>query len=112
MENWHFWLRSLYPFALGYLSEGIHDVGNIDAVGTAGSTGLTRSTNPDSIAIQDLILQTQMNGANDFMWRDIHGKGYRTTVGALFTLETGGDFLSAFSLYCFAEGRVGDYCFG
>ena len=70
-------------------------MGYINSVGTSCGAGFTRSAYPDSIAIENLVFQAEMNRTNKLMGDDVHRKREGTAIGTFLTLEASGDFLLA-----------------
>ena len=69
---------------------------DIDFIRATGGAGLAGSADPDSIAIEDFVDQTETEGMNYLVRSDIHGKGQRAAISAFFTLVAGRNILSAF----------------
>ena len=49
-------------------------MGNINVIGAPGGAGLTGSTDPDGVAVQNLIRLPEVKEAHDFMRYNIHGE--------------------------------------
>jgi hypothetical protein len=88
------------------LPQRIHDVGDVDVVGTTSGAGLAGGTNPDGFGSEKFFLEPQLDHSHDLVGQDIHGKGHRTAVGALAALVAMGNFFTTAGFKYLKEFRV------
>jgi hypothetical protein len=73
----------------GQVTQGVHDLGNINVVGTPDAARVTGGTDPDRLRTKDLLTVAILNMAKDPVGKKIHGVGDRTPRRALLALITG-----------------------
>jgi hypothetical protein len=67
----------------------IHDLCNIDVVGTSNTACVTGCTNPDRLRTEDPFPVAILDMAEDLIGKKVHGIGNRAPGRALLTLVTG-----------------------
>jgi hypothetical protein len=68
--------------------QGVHEMGYVYLIGTAGNTALTCSAHPDRRTPEHFVLKPQLAKAHDLVGRIIHGKACITTKGTGQALVT------------------------
>jgi len=72
----------------GDASQGVHNLCDINAVGTPDTAGMAGSAEPYTICGQYFIPMAILDMAEQLVWQDIHGEIERTSSRALLTLKT------------------------
>jgi hypothetical protein len=80
---------------IGYASQSIHYLGDIDAVGASNTAGVAGSAEPDAVCGQHLVAMSILDMAEELVGQDIHGKIQRASRRALLALKTILYFFSA-----------------
>jgi hypothetical protein len=73
----------------GQTSQGIHDLGDIDVVGTSDATRIAGGTDPDGFGRENLVPMVILDMTKDLIREDIHGVSDRTPGRTLLTLIAG-----------------------
>ena len=95
MEKVDIFLLGRNPFFNSHLSQSIHQDPNINLIRTSSSTGLTRDTEPDGAAPENLLFHPHLDHPDDVVRPDVHIRGSGTTCRAFETLVTKAEFFSA-----------------
>ena len=88
MQGQNLGLGGRYAILHRHFFQAIHELGDFNLIWTARGACLTCGAYPNRLTTQYLLPLTQNHQANDFVGQEIHGKGDRTTVGALAALKT------------------------
>jgi hypothetical protein len=86
MEDRNILFSRFDPGADGDVSQGIHDLGDIDVVGAPDAARVTGGANPDRFRPQNLFSVTVLDMAEDLVGKDIHGIGHGTSCRTFLAL--------------------------
>jgi hypothetical protein len=78
-----------------HLADGLHDLGDLDALGAADVAGVAGSAHPDGAGLEEFLLQPELGEPDDLIWQDVHLRNRRTARRALAALIAGEERLAA-----------------
>jgi hypothetical protein len=68
------------------VSQGVHDLGDIDVIGTPDAAGVTGGADPDRFRRQDFLPVIVLDMAEDLVGEDIHGISHGTSCRTFLAL--------------------------
>ena len=100
----------IFPLAEQDLANGLHDLSDFDALGTADIAGVAGGANPDGLGFQKFLFQAELGEADDLVGKDVHLGNSRASGRAFAALVAGEEFLAA-DLLDFLDEIVADFIF-